>query len=100
MRRIKRIIKPDDFFLVLVYRKADKEKRRKLAPIQERPIPFKQIDTENKTVVIEWEDRLTEHLSRSRVTLEPMPKYNDELLEDKNPGPKYQLTRFQHGPVG
>lgn len=85
LRRNKSLIKPEDYVFLRAERKDYKETRPKLAPIAKRPFPSKDVDTPDKTVVLERDDLLTENVSRSRVTLAPSPKSAKELVEDKRP---------------
>lgn len=79
------MIKAADFLFVRVERRYDKKTQHKLAPIVEFPFRVKEADETNKTVVIEREDRFTENLSRSRVTLAPPPILADDLIKDNHP---------------
>lgn len=53
-----------------------------MEPIAENPFRVKHVETLNKTVVIEREDRFTENGSQVRVNLVSMTKTATELVED------------------
>lgn len=56
-----------------------------MAPIAERPFRVKDVDTPNKTVLIERDERSTENVSQSRPTLASASKTAEELVEDTRP---------------
>ena len=64
-------IKLGDYVFLRTEKKDDKDSRHKLAQIAEGPYLVKQTDDKSKTVVIEYDDKTVENVSRSRVVRAP-----------------------------
>ena len=85
LRKQREEIKQGDKVFLRVERKNDKDTRHKLAPIAEGPYKVKSVNNDAKTVVIEYNDRTVENVSRSRVVLAPEPQSMQELQEKTSP---------------
>lgn len=56
-----------------------------MSPISEGICLVQDADRTTKTVVIERDERSTEHVSRARVTFETTPNYIDEIFDATKP---------------
>ena len=85
LRKQREEIRKDDYVFLRVERRNDKEHRHKLAAIADGPYRVKDVNTEAKTVVIEYPDRTVENVSRSRVVLAPEPQTMKQLHDKTRP---------------
>ncbi len=77
LRRQKENIKMDDSVFLRVERRSEKDVRHKLAAVADGP--FKVIEVDTKTVVIEKPDKTVERVSRDRVVLAPERRSSEQI---------------------
>ena len=90
LRKQNETIKKNDHVYLRVERRDENEHRHKLAAVAEGP--FKVMETHDKTVVIERNDKTIERVSRDRVALAPTPKTLEELQNVVRPMTDEELT--------
>jgi len=79
LRRDTERISKGDYVFLRSEKTGDKESRHKLAPIALGPYLVKAVDAKAKTVLIEYDDRTVENVSRTRVVRAPKRPTPDEL---------------------
>ena len=81
MRRDNEVVQPEDFVYQRVERCDEAETWHKIAPISKGPYLVTSVDKQSKTVVIEYDDRAVEKVSRSRLVLAPRRMTPEKIQE-------------------